>query len=84
MWLNKLKVAIVQKDIDLLDSLLDDLPNLSDPKEIESAIYLLREASEILHTLKDETALSMIQIKKNIDFLRSMESDSASKFDVMS
>ena len=84
MWLNKLKVAIVQKDIDLLDSLLDDLPNLSDPKEIESAIYLLREASEILHTLKDETALSMIQIKKNIDFLRSMESDTASKFDVMS
>ena len=47
MWLNNLKIAIIEKDTRLLDELLDNLPQLSDPKEIEQAIYLLREASTL-------------------------------------
>ncbi|DAB28360.1 MAG: hypothetical protein A2513_05545 [Sulfurimonas sp. RIFOXYD12_FULL_33_39] len=73
MWLNKLKIAVVEKNIDSLGKLLDNIPQLESKKEMEEALYLLREASEIVHTLKDKTSASMKQIKKNLDFLRSTD-----------
>ncbi len=84
MWLNQLKVAVVQKDTELLGSLLENIPTLEDAKEIETAIYLLQEATTLTQQLKDETAASMKQIKKNIDFLNSAVADKAAKFDITS
>lgn len=84
MWLNKLKVAVVQKDTELLATLLDDLPQLEDAKEVEEALYLLAEATKIVQDLKDETAASMVQMKKNIDFLNSTEAKKTVKFDITS
>ena len=84
MWLKQLKIAVVQKDIEQLEKLLDELPNFDDPKEIEEALYLLYEATDILQTLKDETAASMAQMKKNIDFVSSTEVKKAAKFDITS
>jgi hypothetical protein len=65
MWLTKLKIAIIEKNTDALDALLDDIPQLSEAEDIEQAIYLLREASELLYTLQNETKISMGKIKKN-------------------
>jgi len=48
MWLTKLKIAIVEKNTDNLNKLMDDIPQLEDKKEIEEAIYLLKEASAIV------------------------------------
>ena len=84
MWLNQLKIAIVQKDMELLDSLLEDIPQLEDEKEIESALCLLQEAAVLMQRLKDETASSMKQIKKNLDFLNSAEANKTAKFDITS
>lgn len=84
MWLNQLKIAIVQKDMELLDSLLGDIPQLQDEKEIESALYLLQEAAALMQSLKDETTSSMRQIKKNLDFLNSTEANKTAKFDITS
>ena len=82
MWLTKLKIAIVEKDTDTLDKLLENMPTFSDIKEIEQAAYLLKEASELMHTLRDETSNSIKHIKKNIDFLRSSEDPEISKLDI--
>jgi len=84
VWLNQLKVAVVQRDTELLSSLLDDIPALEDAQDIETAIYLLQEATAIMQQLKDETAVSMKQIKKNIDYLNSSVADQKSQFDVTS
>jgi len=84
MWLNKLKVAVVQKDVELLETLLDDLPELQDSKEIEEVLYLLKEAVQIIQQLKDETATSMQQMKKNIVFLNSTTANKTAKFDITS
>lgn len=84
MWLTNLKIAIVQKDPDLLNALLEDIPKLEDAKEIESAIYLLREGTELMHILKDETENSMKQLKKNLKYLRSTEVKQSSKLDIRS
>lgn len=84
MWLNKLKIAIVEKDAAALDRLMDDLPQLKDKKEIEEVIYLLKEASSLMHTLKDETSASMQQIKKTLDFLRSTDIHTSKRLDIRS
>ncbi len=84
MWLNRLKIAIVEKNPDALAKLLDDVPQLQDPKEIEEAIYLLREATSLMERLKDKTKASMKQIKKNLDFLRSTDIPTSKKLDIKS
>ncbi|WP_297431706.1 hypothetical protein [Sulfurimonas sp.] len=82
MWLKKLKIAVIQKDTKSLDVLLNDIPTLEDAKEIEEALYLLQEAQKIVQTFKDETASSMLQMKKNIDFLNSATANKTAKFDI--
>lgn len=84
MWLNQLKIAVVEQDMELLGSLLDDIPILEDAQDIESALYLLREATSFTQQLKNETATSMTQIKKNLDFLNSATADKTAKFDITS
>ena len=84
MWLTNLKIAIIEKNTDALSDLLDDIPELSKAEDIETAIYLLREAVELLHTLQDETELSMGKIKKNLAFLRSTDVQSSKKLDIKS
>ena len=84
MWLSRLKIAIVEKNTDNLDDLLDDIPKLQSKQDIEEAIYLLREASQLVHSLKDETAHSMNQIQKNLKFLRSTEALEPNSLDIKS
>lgn len=84
MWLTKLKIAIIERNADALNGLMEDVPQLKDKKEIEEAIYLLKEADRLIHTLKDETSASMKQIKKNLDFLRSNDIPTSKKLDIRS
>ncbi|MCF6339920.1 MAG: hypothetical protein L3J10_04070 [Sulfurimonas sp.] len=82
MWLTSLKIAIIEKDTNSLDNLLDNLPKLDNEKEIQEAIYLLREASELVHSLQDNTSATKNQIKKNLQFLRSTDIPTSSKLDI--
>lgn len=84
MWINKFKVALIQKDADALNTLLDEVPNFTNKEDIEQTMYLMREALELIHTLKDETSLSMKQIKKNIDFLGSSLSQASGSLNLRS
>ncbi len=81
MWVTKLKIAIIEKNIDALDALLDDIPELKE-EDVEQAVYLLREASEVVYTLKDETKISIDKIAKSISFMRSTERPAENKFDI--
>jgi hypothetical protein len=84
MWLNQLKIAVVQQDMEQLDALLQDIPTLEDAKEIEEALFLLKEAAKVFEKLKKETAASMLQIKKNMNFLDSAQANATAKFDITS
>lgn len=84
MWLNSLKIAIVQKDADALGELIKDIPKLTDASDIQEAIHLLKAATDVLVTLQDETSASMKQIKKNLQFLRSTEIPTSIKLDITS
>ena len=82
MWLNKLKIAIVEKNTDALGELMEDIPQLTDADDIQEAIHLLKEATELVHTLKNKTSISMKQIKKNLQFLRSTDIPTSTKLDI--
>ena len=84
MWLTDLKIAILEKNTNKLNELLDNLPKLEKKEDLEQAVYLLREASEILYTLKDEAGASMVKIRKSLSFLRSTEATPAQKLDIKS
>ncbi|MBU1659445.1 hypothetical protein KKG72_10420 [bacterium] len=84
MWLNKLKIAIIEKNIDSINKLLDEIPELSNMKDIEESIYLLREAAELMYTLQDEVSLSMKKIQKNLSFLRSTDIPTSRRLDIKS
>lgn len=82
MWLKELKIAIIEKNTNKLNELMDNAPSLQDEEEIQQALYLLKEATSLVQGLKDSTAASMVQMKKHIDFLKSAQAPSANKFDI--
>ncbi len=84
MWLNKLKIAIVEQNTETLNNLLDEVPKFSDVKDAQKAMHLLREASILLHTLQDETSENMKQIKRNISFIKSTQPQLDSKLSIQS
>ena len=81
-WLKRFKLAVISKDISTLGSLIDSLPEFSDIKEQEEALYLIREATELLNGEKSKTLLQMQQMKKNIEFLESTAKQKTNKLDV--
>ncbi len=82
MWLNDFKVALVQKDIDKLDTLLNELPSFSTLEEMTEASYLMKEAMALLQSEKMAAQRTLQQIKKNIDFLKSTHSDDTSTLNI--
>ena len=84
MWLTNLKIAIIEKNTDRLSELMDEIPQLEKEEDIEQAIYLIKEATELIQTLQDATSTSMKQMKKNIDFLKSTEHRVSNRLDIKS
>lgn len=84
MWIEELKISIIEKDIDKLDELINRVPNLTKQDEIDEAICLISEAKNVVVSLKNDTQKSMIQIKKSIDFLRATEVLTTNRLDIVS
>lgn len=85
MWVNRLKIAIIEKNTDTINALLDEMPEFNgvdDLKEIDEVMALLQEAFALVQGLKDETAISMRQMKQNLSFLKSTRVDKSNGFDV--
>ena len=84
MWLNQLKSALVMRDVEKISYLLETKPQNLNVKEMQEVSFLLREAAKIATDLRDETAKTMQQVKKNIDFLNATESKATQKLDITS
>ena len=86
MWVTKLKLAIVEKNTEAVDELLGSMPDFDakEKKKIEEAMFLLREALILVHTLQDETASSMKLIKQNIKFLKANQENPTSSLNITS
>ena len=84
MWLNDFKIALIEKNTEKLNTLMDELPSLQSLEDIQQALYLLKEANELVGDLKDQTKNSMKLVKKNISFLEATQDISTNKLDIKS
>ncbi len=86
MWINKLKLAIVEKNTEAIDELLNSMPSFEDKEqtEAEEAMFLLREALVLAHTLQDETSSSMQLIQQNIKFLKANQEQTRGSLNITS
>ena len=82
MWLNKFKIAIASQNTDAIDKLLNKMPQFCELDQMQEAQYLLKEASSLAKTLQNETLVSMQQIKRNLKFLKSTQTNSKSTLDI--
>jgi len=84
MWLTKLKIAIVEKNVENLSKLMQEIPQFEDAKKMQAAVCLIAEATELVSLLQNETASSMQQIKKSLEFIKSTRPNNTNKLDIRS
>ena len=84
MWLNKFKIALIQKDTDSIGRLLDEVPKFANKEDMQEAMYLMKEGLELLYALQGKVTASMKQIKKNISFLGVSPAYSSRSFSIKS
>lgn len=84
MWLDKLKIALVEKNTQKLSELMDSLPKLETQEQMQEALHLIAQAKELLEGFKEETQKSMTQIQNNKNFLKSTQERAATKLDITS
>ena len=84
MWLNQLKIALIEKNTDTIDKLLINMPTFDNVDDMRSAQALLKESLILLHTLKDATASSMKQLQTNINYLNATQSTTSTMLDIKS
>jgi actin-related protein len=84
MWIQEFKIALIEEDTQKLTELADADLAFETVEEMQEAMYLIQQAEIFFDRLKNETALSMQQLKKNIDFLRSTEAPAINKLDITS
>ena len=76
-YLNELKVAVINEDIDKLKKLIDITPEYEDFDEAQEIVSFMKQAIKILQREKDRLSLEMQKIKKlqkfNEDHLKNRE-----------
>ena len=62
---------------------MDTMPEFKTLEEMEEAFYLFKQATELLEGLKEQTALTMRNIKNHIAFMESSQPKNSPKLDIM-
>jgi hypothetical protein len=82
MWLTKLKTALVLEDIEQLSSLLDEMPQFETIEQMEEASYLLIQTKTLIEKSKLHTAQILQQLKNNLNFLKSTQTEAPSSLNL--
>ena len=82
MWLTKLKTALVLEDSEAISVLLDEMPQFDTIAQMEEASYLLMQVKTFIEREKTQTAHTLQQIKNNINFLKSTQTEAPSSLNL--
>jgi len=70
-WINKLKIAIIEKNETNIEDIISTLPQFDSLEKMQEAAYLMKEAHDFLTLEKDQLAKKLIKIKKQKEYLNS-------------
>ncbi len=79
MWLKKMHIAVVEKDISSIDKLIYNIPTFTTVDDMKFASSLLDEALKLMHSLKDDTGKTLEKLKKHKKFLDAVHLDEGLK-----
>lgn len=82
MWLTNFKKAVILKEFETLNQLIDEMPPMDSLAEMEEAAYLLHHAKTLLEAEQSTTLGSIQQLKNTIDFLKATENTPASSLNL--
>lgn len=82
MWLTNFKKALILKEFETLNQLIDEMPAMESLSQIEEAAYLLHNAKTLLEAEQSATLGSLQQLKNTIDFLKATENTPVSSLNL--
>jgi len=71
IWINQLKIAIVEKNEERIEELIYELPQFDSLEQMEEAAYMMQEAHTLLTKEKETLATKLLKIKKQKEFINS-------------
>ncbi len=83
-WLKEFTAALVEEDERRLIVLIDSLPEFTNAAEAESALELIKSATEIFEKKREELKVQMAEIEKQKKFLSSDSVKTTSILDIHS
>ncbi|WP_295052755.1 hypothetical protein [Sulfuricurvum sp.] len=82
MWLTKFKTALILEDFDSISGLLDEMPQFETLQQMEEASYLLAQTKTSVEKHKSQTAHVLQQLKNNLNFLKSTQTEPPSSLNL--
>ncbi len=83
-WLKEFTAALVEEDERRLIALIDSLPEITSATEAESALELIKSATEIFEKKREDLKVQMAEIEKQKKFLSSDSVKTISILDIHS
>ena len=69
-WLNKLKIAVIEENIENIDALTKTIPDFDTLDKAQEALSLLQTAILLVNEEKDKIAINMDKIRKTKEYLK--------------
>jgi hypothetical protein len=82
MWLTNFKKAVILKEFEALNQLIDEMPPMESLSQMEEAAYLLHHAKTLLEAEQSAAMGSIQQLKNTIDFLKATENTPVSSLNL--
>ena len=70
-WLNSIKIAIIEEDIEKIETLTKELPSFDSKQKAQEALALIGEAIKVVDSEKQKTLKTMKKIRQTKAFLES-------------
>ena len=71
MWVDQLKIAILENNEIKIEELISKLPEFESLEQMKEAAYMMQEAHTHLNKEKDILASKILKIKKQKEFINS-------------
>ncbi|WP_331773988.1 hypothetical protein [Sulfurospirillum sp. 1612] len=69
-WLNKLKIAVIEENIENINALTTTIPNFDSLDKAQEALSLLQTAISLVKREQHKIALNMDKIRKTKEYLK--------------
>ena len=75
MWLKRFKIALAESDVNHIDELIQSVPTFHIVSEMTEALYLIKEARNLMQDLQNNNQKIKTKLSKHIEFIQSTKNE---------